>query len=601
MIMNNYDKYNLIIKNYLKQSEVKGAIMLTAPWGSGKSYYVEQSLKDSIKNEVEMINISLYGIGSIQELNNVLLNNYITRIKVIQKINKSISNKDNSIIKLITSKSGVLITKLLEKINITIDDGDISKINELFENLTKNKFLIVFEDIERSKIDILELLGYVNNLADSSNLKILLVVNENIFLKKNDIEKRLVLNLEEKAKNKVVDEEIEKYLKSKEKTIIDTIHFEPENEEVINNIVLHFDKKYKLNNNTFTKYKETIVNILKDKNCYNYRILIFALQKVIDYFGESINNRNDEFFHIVLSSILRFAIQERANIESDGFGNNDSIGIYNLKNYVCGDISIIKDIDIFEKRYIEYINEWKKDDYANNIIERKLKWWFIYKQEEFETIIQEILDSIKNGKIKYGYYKDIMYFLLPLRVFVDNGNIIDEIKDICLKNIAEGDIDVDNLLSKEYFGYDLFIETGDEKYKEYKEFVKEYNLILNTKQINSLNTTTRFDSLSIFTNEIHKNEKSIHQSHEFFKNLDIFMLSELIKQSNSKEIWELRIQIHMIYEMSNLKDIYPNDKDNIDELKNKCEFILEEEQDKIKKQNIKWLINDLIKYSKLYN
>ena len=599
--MNNYEKYNLIVEKYLKQSEVKGAIMLTAPWGSGKSYYVERSLKEYLKNKFEIINISLYGISSIHELNNVLLNNYIARIKFIKQINQTIDNKCNTLIQLITSKSGVLITKLLEKINLEINDGDISKINDIFENSINNKFLIVFEDIERSKIDILELLGYVNNLTDSSNMKVLLVVNENIFLKKNDIEKNSFLKSEEKEKNEVADESIEKYLKSKEKTIIDTIHFEPENDEVINNIVLHFDKKYGLNNNTFTKYKETIVSILKNRDCYNYRILIFALQKVIDYFGESINSRNSEFFHVVLSSILRFAIQERAHIESDGYGDNDTIGIYSLQNYVCGDIAIAEDIDVLEKRYVEYINEWNKDDYANNIIEGKLKWWFIHEQKEFEIIIQEVLDSIKNGKIKYDYYKDIMYFLLPLRDFVDNGNVIDEIKDICLKNIAEGDIDIDNLLSKEYFGHDLFIESGGVKYEEYKKFVKEYNQILNTRQKNNFCKAIGFDSLSSFTKEIHRNEKSIHQSHEFLKNIDILMLNQLIKKSKPKEIWELRGQIHMIYEMSNLKDIYPNDKDNIDELKNKCEFIFEQEQDKIKKQNIKWLINDLIKYSKLYN
>ena len=599
--MNNYEKYNLIVEKYLKQSEVKGAIMLTAPWGSGKSYYVERSLKEYLKNKFEIINISLYGISSIHELNNVLLNNYIARIKFIKQINQTIDNKCNTLIQLITSKSGVLITKLLEKINLEINDGDISKINDIFESSINNKFLIVFEDIERSKIDILELLGYVNNLTDSSNMKVLLVVNENIFLKKNDIEKNSFLKSEEKEKNEVADESIEKYLKSKEKTIIDTIHFEPENDEVINNIVLHFDKKYGLNNNTFTKYKETIVSILKNRDCYNYRILIFALQKVIDYFGESINSRNSEFFHVVLSSILRFAIQERAHIESDGYGDNDTIGIYSLQNYVCGDIAIAEDIDVLEKRYVEYINEWNKDDYANNIIEGKLKWWFIHEQKEFEIIIQEVLDSIKNGKIKYDYYKDIMYFLLPLRDFVDNGNVIDEIKDICLKNIAEGDIDIDNLLSKEYFGHDLFIESGGVKYEEYKKFVKEYNQILNTRQKNNFCKAIGFDSLSSFTKEIHRNEKSIHQSHEFLKNIDILMLNELIKKSKPKEIWELRGQIHMIYEMSNLKDIYPNDKDNIDELKNKCEFIFEQEQDKIKKQNIKWLINDLIKYSKLYN
>ena len=329
--------------------------------------------------------------------------------------------------------------------------------------------------------------------------------------------------------------------------------------------------------------------------------MIFALQKVIDYFGKSINNRNGEFFHIVLSSILRFAIQERTHIEYDGFGDNDSIGIYSLKNYVCGDISVIENIDVFEKRYVEYINEWNKDDYSKNLIERKLKWWFTYEQREFETIIQEVLDNIKTGKIKYDYYKDIMYFLLPLREFVNNGSIIDDIKDICLKNIKQLDIDIELLLKNQQFGYDFFIESGDVKYDEYKEFVKKYNLILNTRQANSLNETTGFNSLGEFINEINKSEKNIHQSHEFLKDIHIVMLSELIKKSNPKEIWKLRGQIHLIYAMSNLKEVYPNDKTNIDKLKEQCEIIMKKEKDKIKQQNIKWLINDLVKYSNLYN
>ena len=36
--------YNLYIENYLANDKTKSAIMLTAPWGMGKSYYIQNSL-----------------------------------------------------------------------------------------------------------------------------------------------------------------------------------------------------------------------------------------------------------------------------------------------------------------------------------------------------------------------------------------------------------------------------------------------------------------------------------------------------------------------------------------------------------------------------
>ena len=45
-----------------------------------------------------------------------------------------------------------------------------------------NKKLLVLEDIERTQIDIIELLGYINNMCENDGVKILLVTNENEIL-----------------------------------------------------------------------------------------------------------------------------------------------------------------------------------------------------------------------------------------------------------------------------------------------------------------------------------------------------------------------------------------------------------------------------------
>ena len=44
------DECNLYIKNYLKNDKTRSAIMLTAPWGTGKSYYIENNLKNFLKD-----------------------------------------------------------------------------------------------------------------------------------------------------------------------------------------------------------------------------------------------------------------------------------------------------------------------------------------------------------------------------------------------------------------------------------------------------------------------------------------------------------------------------------------------------------------------
>lgn len=40
----NYRECNLYIENYLNNDKTQSAIMLTAPWGTGKSHYIQNEL-----------------------------------------------------------------------------------------------------------------------------------------------------------------------------------------------------------------------------------------------------------------------------------------------------------------------------------------------------------------------------------------------------------------------------------------------------------------------------------------------------------------------------------------------------------------------------
>lgn len=60
-------------------------------------------------------------------------------------------------------------------IDLSHSDEDMQK---LFESIDLSGKLIILEDLERSGIDILEVLGYVNNLVEQDGVKVLLVANE---------------------------------------------------------------------------------------------------------------------------------------------------------------------------------------------------------------------------------------------------------------------------------------------------------------------------------------------------------------------------------------------------------------------------------------
>ena len=51
---------------YCEEPEPVGAILLTGEWGCGKTYLIDNDLKDALENKAHIIRISLFGIASIE-------------------------------------------------------------------------------------------------------------------------------------------------------------------------------------------------------------------------------------------------------------------------------------------------------------------------------------------------------------------------------------------------------------------------------------------------------------------------------------------------------------------------------------------------------
>ena len=202
---------NEYILHYLKEDRTKSAIMLTADWGTGKSYYIQNELIPFLGKEengsYSCVVVSLYGLKSVEEISKSL---YLeSRMKFLPKGSEGYATGKfavKTVVKGITSFLGVDLSKTEEELQ------------ELYQSVDLSGKLIILEDIERSGINILEVLGYINNLVEQDEVKVLLVVNEDEILKYHDSEPD-----KNGQTRKIPDENTVIYLETKEKTVGDTI------------------------------------------------------------------------------------------------------------------------------------------------------------------------------------------------------------------------------------------------------------------------------------------------------------------------------------------------------------------------------------------
>lgn len=204
------------IVSYLNM-ETSGALMLSGEWGCGKTYFIKNKLFPYLVKEttINPIIVSLFGIENKKELPQRILSAFFDK-------------KSGSITKAVNK-----IVKGLEAISFVQDFVDTKELlynSDIFIKLLPQDLLICFDDFERKSVNITsdDLFGFINELVENNNFKIIVIANE---------EKIETINY-------------------KEKVIEKTLGFEPSISEVFNDFV-----KSK-NNILFTKYinESEIVN-----------------------------------------------------------------------------------------------------------------------------------------------------------------------------------------------------------------------------------------------------------------------------------------------------------------------------------------------------
>ena len=297
------NELNQFILHYLVEDKTHSAIMLTGAWGTGKSYYIQNELVPFLKeeHEKECVTVSLYGIKSTAE---------ISRSIYIELRAKTLSAKGEAAV------AGKLIAKTIVRGVVSRFGIDFSKENdtmqELYESINLSNKLVILEDIERSQIEVIELLGYVNSLVEQDNVKVLLVANENEMLKYNGDAKELPLFeqewSDEEGGSHSLKHPLRKYLTVKEKTVSDTIQYTGDYEGAVSQIIKSFGNPIldKFANDSSVK---TICGFMDTFKHNNLRSFIFACQKCADILEMLNAPYGDDFIECIYYGIICFTFR----------------------------------------------------------------------------------------------------------------------------------------------------------------------------------------------------------------------------------------------------------------------------------------------------
>ncbi len=226
-----------------------GAVLLTGEWGCGKTYLIEHQFAEETKDFLVIVRVSLFGMASIEELHTTVKKKWLfSRNKILDKVSwfekaRGFIDKAKDAIPDKTAKSlagGLLSINYLDFITVSNKIGD-------------KKVVLVFDDIERTKLSPTEILGAINDYCENQHFNVIIVADAT------------------KIKKQKRFDEI------KEKVIQRTIHLEPDYSEIVKSIISEVSNK---------GYKDFL-----NQHCESLTA-IFAGR---DLQGKSLNTKSKEF------------------------------------------------------------------------------------------------------------------------------------------------------------------------------------------------------------------------------------------------------------------------------------------------------------------
>ncbi|MEH2409080.1 P-loop NTPase fold protein [Nostoc sp.] len=252
------------------------AVLLKGKWGSGKTWFIKSYCESLREKKRKCLYVSLNGVTSFSEIEEAFLQQQIPFLA-----SKPVAIGIN------------LITQVLKN-SLKLDINDAATLNlttpnmkltELFTNLEQS--ILIFDDLERCSINIVNILGYINSFVEHKELKVIIVTDETKLEKNSE------------------------YTTIKEKLVGKTFAISLEFDQALENFlkgISNRDASEFLSNST-----SLIQDLYNQAQCENLRILkqvVLDFERIFDVLPEKAKNK-PELLQEVLKFLTPFSIEIR--------------------------------------------------------------------------------------------------------------------------------------------------------------------------------------------------------------------------------------------------------------------------------------------------
>ncbi len=457
------------ILDYIRADYTDYAIMINGEWGSGKTYFWNHKIRSKIESmelngkRYKTIYMSLYGISNLEEISKKI---FIETTQLMDKNLKKYMDNNSRMTIPEYAKTGLDMANFF---GVT-QNGDKIDYKEFFSTDDK---VLCFDDLERANVDVIDILGYINNFVEHDHIKTIIICNEKELstkLKNSNLEMKTFIatylldkegSLIKKTDKPMVEriqdtieyvfDKANDYERIKEKLIGETFEYAPEFNYIINGILMRYEKYPELIR-FLRENTNLIISTFNKSGTRNLRILKHALndfKKIFDMVNKSYPNTN----HRVMQTMLIFTIAISFEIKAGKVTKDKFINIASNEEYKAILVSsrvfmdnrqfYIKEFDNnyyynfkAEYRFFKFIEIYVRtrifnmkifkenmEVIINTVDTDKLpgykrllteEYWKIT-DEQFEKIIEEVIEDVKNGRIKpieivklYAYFS---YFI----------------------------------------------------------------------------------------------------------------------------------------------------------------------------------------------
>lgn len=456
------------ILDYVRADYTDYAIMINGEWGSGKTYFWNHKIRNKIESlqlngrKYTTIYMSLYGISNLEDISKKI---FIETTQLMDKNMRKYMDSHGQTTIPEYAKTGLDMANFF---GVT-QNGD--KIDYASFFATNDKVLC-FDDLERANVDVIDILGYINNFVEHDHIKTIIICNEKELstkLKSSNLEMKTFIAtylldkegnllkadkpMVEKIREKIeyVFDKANDYERIKEKLIGETFEYAPRFNYIIDGLLMRYEGNQDLMR-FLREHTNLITSTFIKSGTRNLRILKHALndfKKVYENVNKFYPNTNLRVLQTMLIFTIAVSFEIKAGkITKDKFVNINSNEEYKAilvssrvlmdnrqfyikefdNNYYFNfksDYRFFKFIEIYVRTRIFDMRAFKNDmeTIINTIDTEKLpgykrllteEYWKI-SDDQFPGIIEEVIEEVKKGSLKlieivklFAYYS---YFI----------------------------------------------------------------------------------------------------------------------------------------------------------------------------------------------